>query len=67
MLGSNPPPFYGTDPRAFRNESIVACTKPGTIRFPDLRQKRERKGPTATCKGSTSATPSMADVWGVIG
>jgi len=34
--------------------------------FPDLRQKRERKGPTATCKGSTSATSSMTDVWGVI-
>ena len=50
------PPSYGTDPRPFRTESIVACTNPGTMRFPDLRQKRERKGPTATCKRSNVAT-----------
>ncbi len=57
--------LYGIRPTAFRTESIVACTNPGTMRFPDLRQKSERKGPTATSRWTTPTTHTMTDVWGV--
>ena len=43
---------YGARSKSFRTESLRACANPGTMRFPDLRQKRERKGPIATCKRS---------------
>lgn len=45
---------YGRPTKALRTESIRACAKPGTIRFPERRQNSERNGPTMTCNGSNS-------------
>ncbi len=50
-------------PKAFLTESLRACANPGTMRFPDLRQKRERNGHIATWV--TSSCKTLA--WGAIG